>query len=104
MGRVKDFKELGKKGPGRKARKQGDPSMPAAVKNLKTGSVGKIKKKLGGRIRQRTKKRLLNLATATRTSKKKSRPTEQQHSTGETDSDHEDDGMYIRPHLFVMKA
>ena len=87
MGRVKDFKQLGKKGPGRKARKQGDPSIPAALREDK--KTDKVKKKLGGRIRQRTKKRLLNLAVAasTRVSKTKAKP--KKHSAGETTSDSE---------------
>ena len=55
MGRKKDLKELGQRGPGRKARKQKDPALPYTLKEaVKTDSV---KKNAGGHIIQRSKKR-----------------------------------------------
>ncbi|XP_019854304.1 PREDICTED: probable 28S rRNA (cytosine(4447)-C(5))-methyltransferase [Amphimedon queenslandica] len=101
MGRVKDFKLLGKKGPGRKARKQGDPTIPAALREDK--KIDKVKKKLGGRIRQRTKKRLLNLAVAASTRVTKTKSKSKKDSAGETtsESEHEegrdDDEMEVIP-------
>ncbi len=63
MGRVKDFKELGKKGPGRRAKKQGNPELEGAFKVLANVDEGKVlKKKPGGRIKQRTRKRELKKA------------------------------------------
>lgn len=57
MGRVKDFKELGRKGPGRKARKQSPPSLKHVQGKVeRTSEVAKV---LGGRIKQRSRKRLL---------------------------------------------
>lgn len=63
MGRVKDFRELGRKGPGKKARKQGLPDVPLSLINQSTESTGKVHKKLGGKIRQRNRMRLLALAS-----------------------------------------
>ncbi len=59
MGRVKDFKELGKKGPGRKGRKQGDPGLEGVFEKIAEPSEGKITKKTGGRIKQRIRQREL---------------------------------------------
>ena len=58
MGRVKDFKELGKRGPGRKSKKQSDPGLEGVFEKT-VEVVGKIKKKTGGRIKQRIRKRVL---------------------------------------------
>ena len=55
MGRKKDLKELGQRGPGRKARKQKDPPLPGSSKvKVKTDPV---KKYVGGHIIQRARKR-----------------------------------------------
>ena len=59
MGR-KNWKEhVSNKGPGRKARKQGDPELPLKLqekgKKLKSGAIG-------GRIRQRARKRQIKEA------------------------------------------
>lgn len=58
MGRKKDLNELGKRGPGRKAKKQQPPELPVRLKE--GDSIGI--KKLGGRIRQRSKRRAIKLA------------------------------------------
>jgi ribosomal RNA methyltransferase Nop2 len=65
MGRVKDFKELGKKGPGRKSRKQKDPVVPVELMKEDTKHNGKVSKKMGGRIRQRVNKRILKESAKT---------------------------------------
>ena len=59
MGRVKDLKELRKRGPGRKARKQPDPEAPVPL-NDKTS--GRVEKRTGGRIMQRARKRAAKAA------------------------------------------
>ena len=57
MGRKKDFRELGKRGPGRRrVGKQGDPELPAALKREQDGAGRIAKKKVGGHIRQRARK------------------------------------------------
>ena len=58
MGRKKDLSELGKRGPGRKAKKQQPPELPARVKERASLGV----KKLGGRSRLRSKRRAAKLA------------------------------------------
>ena len=60
MGRVKDFRELGKKGLGKKSRKQSDPDIPEYLKA--PVDAGRIKKKVGGRIKQRLRKRIIKHA------------------------------------------
>lgn len=74
MGRVKDFKDLGKKGPGRKSKKQGDPGLEGAYKSFTEKKDGKVKKKTGGHIKQRLKKRemkkMANEVVKTRKKKK----------------------------------
>ena len=71
MGRVKDFKQLGNKGPGRKSRKQSEPDIPSILKDFteKSNKDGSRVTKLGGRIRQRTKKRLLKKVAVESTKK-----------------------------------
>jgi len=80
MGRLKDRSELkGKRGPGRKSKKQSDPSLPPLVveKISKENGLGvKSGRVVGGKIRQRhaRKARFLAAVTAMRDeSKKKSR-------------------------------
>ena len=58
MGRKKDLNELGKRGPGRKAKKQQPPELPVRLKEKDSIGI----KKLGGRIRQRSKRRAVKLA------------------------------------------
>lgn len=60
MGRVKDLKELGKRGPGRKAKKQPDPEVP--VQRSSDALHGRVKKRTGGRIMQRGRKRIAKVA------------------------------------------
>lgn len=55
MGRKKDVKELSKRGPGRKAKKQHPPELPVGLKGAEA-SV-RTTKAVGGRIRQRARKR-----------------------------------------------
>ena len=59
MGRYKDLKELrGKRGLGRKARKQADPQLPRQVLEGQAKSpVPKVTSKIGGRIKQRARKK-----------------------------------------------
>ncbi len=59
MGRKKDWKELGTRGPGRKARKQQAPVLPP---HLKEEEPALGVKRVGGRIKQRGKKRALKEA------------------------------------------
>ena len=61
MGRKKDLKELGKRGPGRKAKKQPAPEILAHLKPDAESGL-KVKKSLGGRIKQRARKRAVKLA------------------------------------------
>ena len=63
MGRYKDLRELrGKRGHGRKAKKQADPALPPTLKAGAETSVPRIKSKLGGRIKQRVRKRSVRMA------------------------------------------
>ena len=63
MGRYKELKELrGKRGLGRKIKKQSDPEMPDALRASAEKSVSKVKSKLGGRIKQRMRKRTARMA------------------------------------------
>lgn len=83
MGRHKDRKELqGKRGPGRKSKKQGDPKLPSALSDQSSSSpLGVLKMKYGGHFKQRAKKReakkaavkALQLEHARRKSEKKKR-------------------------------
>ena len=60
MGRKKDLKELGKRGPGRKAKKQ--PQPPVLPGTEKEERLLKVKKGVGGRIKQRARRRVTKLA------------------------------------------
>ena len=64
MGRYKDLKELrGKRGLGRKARKQADPQLPHQILEGEAKSpVPKVKSKIGGRIKQRARKKAARMA------------------------------------------
>ena len=63
MGRYKDLRELrGKRGHGRKAKKQTDPTLPPTVEAKTEMSVPRAKSKLGGRIKQRVRKRAARVA------------------------------------------
>ena len=58
MGRVKDFKERRKKGPGKKTKKQADPELMGAYQQKSEVGGGRVKKKkVGGSIKQRARKR-----------------------------------------------
>lgn len=59
MGRHKDRKELqGKRGPGRKTKKQRDPKLPSVLLDQdSSSSLGVLKRTLGGHSKQRAKKR-----------------------------------------------
>ena len=58
MGRYKELKDLrGKRGQGRKAKKQSDPNLPSIIEAKVDTSVPKVSSKLGGRIKQRLRKR-----------------------------------------------
>lgn len=76
MGRVKDFKDLGRKGPGRKSRKQQDPEIPVALRQTQEKGSGKVTKKVGGHVRQRTKRRIVK--TVRDKAAKKSKEIEKQ--------------------------
>lgn len=91
MGRVKDFKELGKKGPGRKSRKQGEPDVPPALRGLteKSSLDGKVTK-LGGRIKQRAKKRLLR-KVAVESTKKLSKKGKKESMESEEEEEDDDE-------------
>lgn len=63
MGRIKDRNELkGRRGPGRKARKQADPSLPVFA-GLEEG-LGVKQGRVGGKIKQRARRRARLLAAA----------------------------------------
>lgn len=63
MGRYKELKELrGKRGLGRKIKKQSDPELPAVLRASTEKSVSRVKSKLGGRIKQRMRKRTARMA------------------------------------------
>ena len=72
MGRIKEKKDLqGRRGPGKKAKKQSDPSLPPSLSersseesNLKSVKQGRV----GGRIKQRARRRarLIAAVKATR--------------------------------------
>ena len=64
MGRYKDLRELrGKRGHGRKAKKQADPALLSTLKKASAEtSVPRVKSKLGGRIKQRVRKRSARMA------------------------------------------
>lgn len=57
MGRKKDLKELRQRGPGRKARKQKDPQLPASLSQ--EVEADKAKKKVGGHVSQRARKKAM---------------------------------------------
>lgn len=61
MGRKNWNESVQLKGPGRKSRKQGDPELPS---KLQDKDIKKVKSGLGGRIKQRARKRTVKLATA----------------------------------------
>lgn len=62
MGRYQELKELrGKRGLGKKIKKQSDPELPAALRVSTEKSVSKVKSKLGGRIKQRMRKRAVRM-------------------------------------------
>ncbi len=73
MGRKKDLNELGKRGPGRKSKKQKPPQLPAHLKEKEDAAHLGVKKKLGGRIKQRAKKRAFKVAMKAVESEKKER-------------------------------
>lgn len=63
MGRYKDLRELrGKRGQGRKSKKQADPTLPPETGASSDASVPRIKSKVGGRIKQRVRKRAARMA------------------------------------------
>ena len=64
MGRYKDLKELrSKRGHGRKAKKQTDPALPPKIKaSTDKPVVPRIKSNLGGRIKQRVRRRAARMA------------------------------------------
>ena len=67
MGRSKERKDLkGRRGPGRKTKKQSEPGLPSSVaESNKSDPVLDVKHgKVGGRIKQRVRKRALLLAAA----------------------------------------
>lgn len=63
MGRKKDWKEVERRGPGRKAKKQPVPELPSHLKAKRGEEPLKAKKRLGGRIKQRARMRVLKVAT-----------------------------------------
>lgn len=67
MGRFRERKDLeGRRGPGRKAKKQSGPGLPLSVAESSKSDSGLDVKhgKVGGRIKQRARKRALILAAA----------------------------------------
>lgn len=60
MGRKKDVKELSKRGPGRKAKKQQPPELPVGLKGAEASL--KTTKVTGGRIKQRVRRRAAKAA------------------------------------------
>lgn len=67
MGRYKERQELkGRRGPGRKAKKQSEPGLPVSLLGDTNGdpALGVKQGKIGGRIKQRARKRELLLAAA----------------------------------------
>ena len=64
MGRYKDLRELrSKRGHGRKSKKQTDPALPPTIKaSTDKPAVPRIKSNLGGRIKQRVRKRAARMA------------------------------------------
>ena len=63
MGRYKDLRELrGKRGHGRKAKKQEDPALPPTIKASTETPVPRVKSNVGGRIKQRVRKRAARMA------------------------------------------
>ena len=75
MGRHKDLKELrGKRGRGRKLKKQGNPKLPSALEAIVTETSARgVKAKTGGRIKQRVRKRAARMAILKALHKEKSR-------------------------------
>ena len=75
MGRYKDLKELrGKRGLGRKARKQADPQLPPQVLEGEAESpIPKVKSKIGGRIKQRARKKAARMAMLKAVQRKRSK-------------------------------
>ena len=68
MGRKKDLKQLGQRGPGRRrVGKQGVPELPAVLRQeCNENGGGKVpKKSVGGHIRQRARKRAEKVAILT---------------------------------------
>ena len=86
MGRVKDFRELGKKGLGKKSRKQSDPDIPEHLKA--PVDAGRIKKKVGGRIKQRLRKRIIKHAAEEMVKERKKKGD----SNGQSDKDDNNTG------------
>lgn len=74
MGRYRELKELrGKRGQGRKMKKQGDPTLPPVLQDKPDSSVPKVKSKIGGRIKQRVRKRTARMAMLKALQKEKGR-------------------------------
>ena len=73
MGRKRWSESVSQKGPGRKAKKQGDPKLPAQLQKEDQALKKVNKAALGGRAKQRARKRLAKetLAKAVKQSSKK---------------------------------
>ena len=69
MGRKKDLRELGKRGPGRKTRKQGAPQLPSSLQVVKKATLSSIQKKRAKKRLERAKKLESNKRTKAKTPK-----------------------------------
>jgi len=87
MGRKGEFAEQVKKGPGKKAKKQKPPSLPAPTSTAHEAIEG-VAKKIGSRAKKRAKKRELK-KTERKEGKKETLPA----SDGEEVNESEDDDM-----------
>lgn len=93
MGRYKDLRELrGKRGHGRKAKKQADPALPSTLKASAKTPIPRVKSKVGGRIKQRVRKRAVRMAMLKAVQREKNkRRASKKSETREDSSDDEEE-------------
>ncbi len=95
MGRYKDLRELrSKRGHGKKPKKQTDPTLHPTIKasSADTPAVPRIKSNIGGRIKQRVRKRAVRMAMLKAMQREKIKKRESKKIEARVGGDDEDDG------------
>ena len=92
MGRKKDLRELGKKGPGKRTKKQGVPDLPSSLQARKKLTLSSAQKKRAKKRLEKTKKQEIVKQSKLRNSKLKNDDEEEMLSSSEEGySDEESD-------------